>query len=145
MWGEWVLNPSPPLPLHNMSCDIERSKLYYVNITVTNINKTRLVNMVIFRDFNFRDYVIKTNITIKFSRITDFNDSCQEWSFYVIKLLHMYSVFIHQRNLIALNLMLYARLHSKFCFQKIQRWIKCINFSVMNNDQITFKLRNFNA
>ena len=30
--------------------------------------------MVIFRDFNFRDYVIKTNITIKFSRITDFND-----------------------------------------------------------------------
>ena len=42
--------------------------------SVTNINKTRLVNMVIFRDFKFRDYVIKTNITIKFSRITDFSD-----------------------------------------------------------------------
>ena len=41
-------------------------KNYYVNITVTtsNINKTRLMNMVIFRDFNFRDNVIKTNITI---------------------------------------------------------------------------------
>ena len=27
--------------------------------------------MVIFRDFNFCDYVIKTNITIKLCRITD--------------------------------------------------------------------------
>ena len=51
------------------------------------------------------------------------------------------------KNLISLKkmLMLYARLHSKFCFQKIQRWIKCFHFSVMNNEQITFKLRNFNA
>ena len=56
--GRVGFEPLPPLPLHNMSCGIERKlvNIYYVNITVTNINKTRLVNMVIFRDFNFRDY-----------------------------------------------------------------------------------------
>ena len=67
--------PLPPLPLHNMSCDIERSK-FNVAVITSNINKTGLMNMVIFRDFNFRDYVIiliKTDITIKFSPITDFN------------------------------------------------------------------------
>ena len=54
-----------------MSCDIERSKFITQEIspavTASNINKTGLMNMVIFRDFNFRDYVIKTNITIKFN------------------------------------------------------------------------------
>ena len=32
------------------------------------------MNMVIFGDFNFRDYVIRTNITIESSQITDFNN-----------------------------------------------------------------------
>ena len=70
--GRVGFEPLPPLPLHNMPCDIERSK-FNVAVTTSNINKTGLMNMVIFRDFNFRDYVIKTNIIIKFSRITDIN------------------------------------------------------------------------
>ena len=39
----------------------------YVNIAVTNINKTLLLNMVIFRNFNFREYEIKNIIAIQFS------------------------------------------------------------------------------
>ena len=42
-------------------------QIHYVNIAVTNINKTLLLNMVIFCDFNFREYEIKNIIAIQFS------------------------------------------------------------------------------